>query len=723
MPRSSTKRRGNGMSSRKSTLRSRTKTNDHLSTPNQRGSRGSSTGFTLADVARTTAHGQDAWTRESHLRSRPISFVSAGAADPMRQLDEQLQRKARNDPEELLQRHNDRGQDYTKSSSAAPGAESVAVEAESTNTGDPFESISRGGQEHLETSVSRRAVSKITAVPPLAATDPNFVGGSLGSNCMAITEADRSASPETNHKPMSPPLFFVDTTRGSSYHDRISQQEAPYDRLDDPDSDSSEDVILFKGRNHSRRATSPVSELFGLEKLRTEIHVVSETTGASTAKNTAENKPPKKSRNQGSASKNNSKKSRGNQQKKNNSRLHPVNMEEDEVLADYIANMRQYENEDEADLSHLSRLERNLDSSETDSPTEAYCPVGSTDVVPGCDVEATADTSTTTCFDNLAAEKRMINAARRNHAGPAEEPPQNAMSLSDDLDSEADIVAAWSRNRVGMYSRDPDYKSWDEIAKPRRKQRKGNLPQFDVSDSELEAEMQATFKRDRLKKAERKRERQELRALGLLGRKADPQGLQAKYPQGMALDQIADELKTFLLGTQSRKVFSYLGSEAETGVDIILTANSLTLPPMDNHARKVIHELANKFNIKSKSTGTGNQRRPALYRTVRTFQYTEEVFDTAISRVSRKYFSRRDVAVNLPSHRSSGRRGGAHSATSYRDGEVVGGSAPELGQENRGRAMLEKMGWSDGTALGTITNKGILQPVAHVVKRGKAGLG
>lgn len=147
---------------------------------------------------------------------------------------------------------------------------------------------------------------------------------------------------------------------------------------------------------------------------------------------------------------------------------------------------------------------------------------------------------------------------------------------------------------------------------------------------------------------------------------------------------------------------------------------------MDNHARKVIHELANKFNIKSKSTGSGDQRRPMLYRTLRTFTYSEGVFDTAIARVGRKYFPRNDSALKSALRKASTnhtRGAGNGGATSYRDGEVVGGSAPELGNENRGRAMLEKMGWSSGTALGATTNKGILQPVEHVVKRGKAGLG
>lgn len=54
---------------------------------------------------------------------------------------------------------------------------------------------------------------------------------------------------------------------------------------------------------------------------------------------------------------------------------------------------------------------------------------------------------------------------------------------------------------------------------------------------------------------------------------------------------------------------------------------------------------------------------------------------------------------------------------------MVGAAAPEIGVENRGRAMLEKMGWSKGTALGALNNKGMLQPVIHTVKTTKAGLG
>jgi len=146
---------------------------------------------------------------------------------------------------------------------------------------------------------------------------------------------------------------------------------------------------------------------------------------------------------------------------------------------------------------------------------------------------------------------------------------------------------------------------------------------------------------------------------------------------------------------------------------------------MDKADRKVVHELANAFNLKSKSAGSGNRRFPVLYRTQRTSSFSETKFAAVESRLTRRYLPRMDLrgrnSVSVP--KRSGREGVSNGAVSYRDGDIVGGSAPELGIENKGRAMLEKMGWSTGTALGALNNKGILQPVSHVVKTTKAGLG
>lgn len=148
---------------------------------------------------------------------------------------------------------------------------------------------------------------------------------------------------------------------------------------------------------------------------------------------------------------------------------------------------------------------------------------------------------------------------------------------------------------------------------------------------------------------------------------------------------------------------------------------------MDASARKIVHELASKFKVKSKSAGSGDQRHPALYRTKNTVAYGEIYFEQAVARLGRRYFPRLDVKGRGGGMRAGGGGRGVGSssakAVTVREGEVVGGSAPELAETNRGRTMLQKMGWSTGMALGAMDNKGILQPVSQVVKRSRAGLG
>ncbi|TGO18745.1 hypothetical protein BTUL_0008g01300 [Botrytis tulipae] len=244
--------------------------------------------------------------------------------------------------------------------------------------------------------------------------------------------------------------------------------------------------------------------------------------------------------------------------------------------------------------------------------------------------------------------------------------------------------------------------------KKKPKGRKGKLILDDISDSELEASMQSAWDNDRVKKKERKQEREVLRARGLLTGKHGKPDMKARYKEGMSIDDVKEEIKEFLKGDNT----------------------TLSLPAMDKADRKFVHEIANAFKLKSKSAGLGNKRYPILYRTPRTTVYGERAYEAAASKLSRRFLPRNDVggrrtgATSKRGGRTGGGGfGGGFGAASYRDGDVVGASAPELGVENKGRAMLEKMGWSAGTALGALDNKGILQPVSHVVKTTKAGLG
>jgi hypothetical protein len=106
------------------------------------------------------------------------------------------------------------------------------------------------------------------------------------------------------------------------------------------------------------------------------------------------------------------------------------------------------------------------------------------------------------------------------------------------------------------------------------------------------------------------------------------------------------------------------------------------------------------------------------------------MFESIVNRVIRRpYFTRVDVDTEVAKvHRAGIRKDTSglkrnDNAVSYREGEVVGQHARELTSENKGRLLLEKMGWSKGMALGTVDNKGIMVPIGHVMKKSRLGLG
>lgn len=154
----------------------------------------------------------------------------------------------------------------------------------------------------------------------------------------------------------------------------------------------------------------------------------------------------------------------------------------------------------------------------------------------------------------------------------------------------------------------------------------------------------------------------------------------------------------------------------------------LSLPPLDKHSRRCIHQVAAQLKVKSQSAGKGVSRYPVLYRTKGTVGYDERGFTSATRFLRQSYYPRVDVDDEVVKEYKALRRKDpnvkrGHAATSYKEGEVVGQHASELASGNKGRMLLEKMGWSKGMALGTTDNKGIMVPIVHVVKNSKAGLG
>jgi hypothetical protein len=239
--------------------------------------------------------------------------------------------------------------------------------------------------------------------------------------------------------------------------------------------------------------------------------------------------------------------------------------------------------------------------------------------------------------------------------------------------------------------------------RPSLRKRKGKgkstglgLP-FDISDSELHESLQVAWENDRAKKKAKKQEREELRAQGLLGGKA----VNSKYGEGMTIWQIGKEFESFLASDEQEKA----------------------LLPMDKRRRKMVHEIAVEFNLKTKSIGSGNSRYTKLIKTKTTTQYVENRFVARARKINMGFFPRQDAQEKGKRALRVSNRGGNSGVVRYRDGDIVGGAAPEIGAGNKGRTMLEKMGWSSGMALGAHDNKGILEPIAHIVKNSKSGLG
>lgn len=243
--------------------------------------------------------------------------------------------------------------------------------------------------------------------------------------------------------------------------------------------------------------------------------------------------------------------------------------------------------------------------------------------------------------------------------------------------------------------------------KPKKKGRRGQPPP-ELEDSDLNEQLQNAWAADRAKKRLKKAEREELRQQGLLGRKGKGPNLKVKYQGGIDMEDVVEELREFLVGDM----------------------HSLALPPMESSRRATIHQVAAFFNLSSRSRGDGMDRFTVLSKTSRTRTYTDDEFEIAIQK---RNFQKR-LRGPLYSQGGGGRpgrfsmfkhkQGGVPSKpkVGYKDGDTVGANAPELGPENKGHALMMKMGWSKGTALGAGDNKGILVPVAHTVKINKAGL-
>ncbi|KAF2176324.1 hypothetical protein K469DRAFT_700035 [Zopfia rhizophila CBS 207.26] len=237
--------------------------------------------------------------------------------------------------------------------------------------------------------------------------------------------------------------------------------------------------------------------------------------------------------------------------------------------------------------------------------------------------------------------------------------------------------------------------------RPLKKGRRGQPPQ-ELSDSDLNEKLQAAWEADRSKKRIKKAEREDLRRQGLLGRKDKGPKLSVKYKDGFTMADVVEEIREFMASPMQ----------------------TLSLPPMDANRRAVVHQFVHALGLSSRSRGDGYDRFTVLSKASSTMQFDHDTFDCIVEQNKFKYRLQGPLRGGGPGKGPKAHAGNPKSrpVVSYKDGDKVGASAPELGPENRGHAMMAKMGWKKGEALGHVDNKGILQPIAHTVKINRAGL-
>ncbi|KAF7545256.1 hypothetical protein G7046_g9608 [Stylonectria norvegica] len=603
-------------------------------------------GFSLADEARHTSQlDHKSWAQSSNLRQRPVSFISAGTIEPLKKVDEMF----------CL---------AEKGKTATTTTEPATTKLASTNTPIPL----------AQTSF------------PLPSAQVDDVEASEGKDkVIGPEDLEIDIQSETAAQDQQP-LYFFDLKGARSTQDAQRDSVPIPERPISRDSSSSDEVILFKGRD-AQRKPAPVASI-DMMQMQAVIHVVEAEMRVS------DNAPPPVPKNKKHLPRN---------RRRGMEKMPSKSSEEEAIIADYIENMR--ENGDAQEfMEQQAGNRRDLGGTEIDAFGYSSEDDESDASSLTKDMEADEEGVTREEQEDTALKDEDQSESELDDELLAKLIAGHDLGMDDDLnlgDSPSDSDSSSAREKAqNRLDGEFDLMDWYRPSL-RRKNGKGARAQinFNLSDSEMEQTLQVAWKNDRLKKSERKKQREELRALGMLGKKTKPEDLRVKYPSGMTMEEVAEELRVFLLGSEE----------------------TLALPPMDNNARKMIHDLANKFKIKSKSTGKADQRRPILYRTGRTMQYGESMFNQAVNRVNRRYIPRLDVKGKRSQRPQPIRSNDA--AASYQDGEIVGATAPELATDNRGRTMLEKMGWSTGTALGAMDNKGILQPVTHAMKRSKAGLG
>jgi hypothetical protein len=455
------------------------------------------------------------------LRSRPVAFVSAGPSEPLKLLEVIIDTVE--DSRTTRKEEEEDGEDTEENTEEEEDEEGEEV------GNDQLDEQELEGQSEEDNFIGPDELEKAIQVGAAAAKDVQ-----------------------------SEPSFFFDLKGDQSTENRNRAPVKIPERPSSRSSSSSEEVILFKGRGGQKR--NETASGIDMVQMQTEIRVVEQAIIAKpthSAPSPAPELPTEPVR-----SKKLSKKEK--KQKHREKRVAKTRFEdeEDAILADYIANLRDNTDVDE----YFKQLLEGRDESDDSDASELSASNVKQDHPPGdvddleCDEsdEDSEDDAEVTHEDELPSEMDDETLARLIAAHQfSQDLGMEDVNFGDSSDSDLASDEPTKKTKQRQMLEDQfDVMDWD---RPSLHSRKGkgarNHINFNLSDSELEATLQASWKNDRLKKANRKRQREEMRALGMLGKNVNPDDLRVKYPDGMNMEQVADEMRTFMQSTDEQYVY------------------------------------------------------------------------------------------------------------------------------------------------------------------------
>lgn len=463
----------------------------------------------MRDEARNTAHSHGTWGQDAKLRTRPVAFISAGLIEPLKNLS--LEDSDGEDDSAKVNPQHEQPRHYPEMPRQEPPAR--------------FGLTAEADAQVLPESAT------ISPLPVVDSPQPTFFIDKTG---------DKSLSAGNNPKPASP------------------RPASPGEHTD-----SSEEVILFKGRN-APRAAGHSDTLH--DEINIQIQTVTERIADTSLTRTRVDSHHVQNLDA------------------LHSDLRTQQDDEDAIIADYIANMADADDDDEDD-----------DEKDEIATQES---VFNTRDLGASDEDVAFDDSLSSSDDDIGDEEDDDDG---DNAEDEEEPGESPVDQVDDeqlakilakqeelglggddvMLFSAEYTAGAGRSSHGRTRRRKGSALVD-VAKSKRNGRsnpsasaladafdefdlmdwgrsnpqlktKGKRGQvaFDVSDSELDAALQDAWQKDRATKADKKRAREELRAQGLLGSKANPDDPRTKYQDGMSMEDIKGELRTFLLGSDT----------------------------------------------------------------------------------------------------------------------------------------------------------------------------